>query len=482
MNTLLQFESGFTTHSILANEYIDDDNRVYPAHLSSVNALRQRKYRSNKSKYRHEIAAVSIAMMKDEAKYTDTIHLVSLTPAQVIYGTPTQKEWLKDERIRSKRIVISIDATGIPINPPQYASKSSKGRTKKSFLYQITLHGHKNVPIYQMLNQWHDHNTITAFLLQFQGRFFDGKTPHEVVLDDSAALILAVIKAFTQYSTYREYLNGCYKSLFENGERSRVFIRLDRSHFVNSIMRNKKLNTLPTKARDIYRRILGYLITVESVEEARHIICDIFVVAKNEYMFNDGISQAKERITMLARNHKYLIEDVEPEEMVLEDRNKKTKSLFKTWVKSIMKEVEEKLVKKSLDDSAENSAFGDNIYFGPQICKELIEVISKLPMFSNIMISTFNSESLVATSSATENIFGLLKTYILNKKKGFRMDRFIEKGIDTIDGYFKSLLAKTRTKNPVANVEDKSKAAGESSEIGKIEDSIEDGKIRITTL
>lgn len=476
LNALLQTESGFTTHSILANEYIDGD-RIYPAHLSSVNALKQRKYRLNHNKYRHEIATVAIAMMKEESKYSDSIHLVSLTPAQVVYGTPTQKEWLKAETIRNKRIVLSIDATGIPINQPQYGSKSSKGEKRKSFLYQITLHGDKNVPIYQMINQWHDHNTITSFLLQFQGRFFDGKIPHEVVLDDSAALILAVIKAFTQYSTYRDYLNGCFTSLFENGERPRVFIRLDRSHFVNSVMRNKKLNTLPKKARDLYRRIIGYLITVECVEEARCVICDMFVIAKNEYLFNDEISKAKDRMITLARNHKYLIDEGEPEEVVLEDRNEKSKSLFKTWVKSIVKEVEEKFVKKSSDDSAENSAFGDNIYFAPKICRELIEVISKLPMFSNIMIGTFNSKSLVATSSATENIFCLLKTHVLNKKKGLRMDRFIEKSIDTIDGYFKSLLARTKTKNPIANIQNASEGATESIAIEKNDDSIENGKI-----
>lgn len=61
----------------------------------------------------------------------------------------------------------------------------------------------------------------------------------------------------------------------------------------------------------------------------------------------------------------------------------------------------------------------------------------------------FNSKSTVATSSATENRFGTIKSHIFNKKKGMRLDKYVEKSIDTLDGHFKSLLAKTKTEKLV---------------------------------
>lgn len=452
LSALLKTESAYTTHTILANEYIGNE-LVYPAHLSSKDALKQRKHRLNKGEYRHEISTVAVAMMKEEMKYADTIHVVGISPVQVIYGTPTQKEWLRSDTNWSRRIVISIDATGVAISPPPYAIKSSKGDVRKSFLYMITLHGEKNVPVFQMINQLHDHNSIASFLLYFQGRFFNGKTPHEVILDDSSALILAVIKAFTRFKTFHEYMNGCYSCLFDSQEPPSVFIRLDRSHFVVNIIRNKELNTLQTKPKTIYRRILGYLITVENVEEARQIILDMFIIAKNEYLFNDSIMQAKNRVTELARSHKYIVEEVgetDDADMELDDEEINTESKFKSWVESIAKEADEKFVHENCDDSAENSALGDNIYYvSPKICDELIHILSKLPMFSNIMMEKFNSKSTVATSSATENRFGTIKSHIFNKKKGMRLDKYVEKSIDTLDGHFKSLLAKTKTEKLV---------------------------------
>lgn len=453
LNTILSTESAFTTHTILANEYIGDD-LVYPAHLSSKDALKQRKYRLNKGEYRHEIATVAVAMMKEERNYADTIHVVGISPVQVIYGTPTQKEWLRSETNWSRRIVISIDATGVAITPPAFAIKSNKGDVRKSFLYMITLHGQKkNVPVFQMINQLHDHNSIASFLMFFQGRFFNGKTPDEVILDDSSALILAVIKAFTQFRTFREYMNGCYSCLFESKEAPHVFIRLDRSHFVVNIIRNKELNTLQPKAKNLYRRVLGYLITVENVEEARQVILDLFIVAKNEYIFNDSIAAAKNKISELARSHKYVFEEVEidgDEKWV--DTENDNDSQFKSWVKSIIKEVDEKFVPKRLNDSSESSEFSDNIFFIPSnICDELIEILSKLPMFSNVMMAKFNSKSAVATSSPTENAFGRIKSHVFNKKKGMRLDKYVEKSINTINGHCKSLLAKTQTENTVTD-------------------------------
>lgn len=158
VEALLEIESAMVARCKLAKEYIFSEN-AYAVHLCSKEALRQRKHRLSAKAYRHEIASISVRMMKNEPAYKHCIGDIGLDPQYVIFGVPLQKEFLL-EIVARKRIILSIDATGISIKESQFSSEStslSRAKYKKSFLYIISLQTENvNVPVFQVISQRHE--------------------------------------------------------------------------------------------------------------------------------------------------------------------------------------------------------------------------------------------------------------------------------------------------------------------------------------
>lgn len=72
-----------------------------------------------------------------------------------------------------------------------------------------------SVPVSQMLSGKHDNNTIAEWLKDFVDAVGD-RPPKEVVIDESAALLLASVKAFTQFDNVHSYMNRCHRILEGN--------------------------------------------------------------------------------------------------------------------------------------------------------------------------------------------------------------------------------------------------------------------------
>lgn len=292
VEALLAIESAMVTRYKLANEYIFSENE-YAAHLCSKEALRQRRHRLNVGSYRHEIATVAVQMMKNEPAFKHCIADIGLDPQYVIFGVPLQKEFLL-ETVAHKRIILSIDATGISIKESLFSSESTAlngAKYKKSFLYIISLQTDDvNVPVFQVISQRHSHEFIEYLLRYFTERYLNGRRPDEVIMDESAALILASVGAFTNCSSKKEYINQCYDALFKDGEPPACYTRLDRAHIVKSIMRSKALNSVGKAKQKFYRRLLGYLMLCENIDVAKNVIENIFILLKNEYIHNDRVA------------------------------------------------------------------------------------------------------------------------------------------------------------------------------------------------
>lgn len=460
LKLLLMTESAFVVHAKLSNEYIKDNDYVYPAQLPTLGALRQRKHREQAARNRHESSTVSLAMMKEEAAYRNYIHDVGISPAKVYFGTPTQKEWLRLETAQGQYIILSIDATGIDILAPKYCENTEKGKPRRIYLYVITLHGKNSVPVFQVIHQHHDHHTIESFLLFFQGRYFNGKVGNEWIVDESAALILALIKVFTEHKTTIDYINHSFDSLFDGRKPPSTFIRIDRSHFVASIIRNKSMNKQNSTCKKFYRRIIGYLITIEDKIEAERIIEQIFIVMHSKYLYDDQIKKIKDRMMKLSREHEIDLDEADkPNESNesndvssndVEATETKVKSKFKLWIEEIQTRAIKNYVKSELNDSVNEQSLEDNILYAPDLSNAIINILAKLPLFSNVMNSVYKSENKTATSSVTENGFKILKTNVFKKGVNIRLDHFVEKYVNVMDGRFKSLLSIKKTENSVA--------------------------------
>jgi len=115
-----------------------------------------------------------------------------------------------------------------------------------------------------------------------------------VVVDQSMALIMAVVKTFTQYSTLSMYLNVCWNLLANVRNRPDVptcFIRLDFNHIMHSVASWPPLRSKQRRVKSFYLYAIGLLITCTSLEDAKYLFKQIFYVSHHE---EDGMNDASE--------------------------------------------------------------------------------------------------------------------------------------------------------------------------------------------
>lgn len=471
LKQLLKWESAMVVHARLAEEYISSD-KIYPAHLPSKEALRKIKTRVKyeDSDIRDKNILMSILKMKHDARYDHTIHKVGADPFFVIFSDPLQGEFVKHET-KHDGGVFSIDATGIPIQAPEYSAMSEiSGTYKRSYFYLISFQGSKNVPIFQALSQNHTHEFIADMLLFWKNKQLKGKFPKEIIVDNSAALLLACVLVVTNSKSLNEYLSHCFDCLFLNRQAPLCYIRLDRAHFVHSIIRNKKLNKEDKMKCKFYQQILGYLITCESIDIVEQTCHDLFVVMKNNFLCDSYVVEARNRLLRIANDHKHIL-DVRMEgnsdengsnisEIIHEDvTNDRNVSKFAAWVDTVAKKVDEKYVNHKMNengpDASELTLHEANYYASEKLQNEIIRILSKLPLFSNIMNRTFGSSNLTASTACTEVRFNHVKNYIFPNMTKIRPDVWIMKSIHQIKGQFLSIIAKNATDG--ANPEDESR-------------------------
>lgn len=172
------------------------------------------------------------------------------------------------------------------------------------------------VPIAQLLSQNHDANYLQFWL---KSCFVDIKQPDEVIIDASEALISASVQAFTQCASTNQYLTKCMSSLLDNSPPPTCFIRIDRSHFVASILRNKHLQRLGDGVRRLVKGVIGYLIQSDSIKEIERILTKLFTITRNKHVTKETI-EAKRFLFDLVRTHIFPEEDFESENKPADDK------------------------------------------------------------------------------------------------------------------------------------------------------------------
>lgn len=344
----LKQSSAYSVESELADAAMSN-NCPMPAHVPSKNALRIIKSRSQCPSDHNAILAIENL----RNVYPNCIQNSGSNPFFVFYSTDLQKAWYKSEAGR-KRLVISIDASGIGVRSPT-------SNTKYIFLYVICAHGnflphiiqiiyftyfiqiiyflgvHKSVPVAQMLSQDHTTTFISFWLTKWVK---DNKKPSEVIVDASNALIGACVQAFTQYRNLNAYLTGCMNALLYDKEQPECFIRIDRSHFVRSLLRNKQLAKEDQRTRNMIRGILGYLIQCECIQTVENVLRNTFILTKSPYV-TETVSTSHKFLTDLVAKHDFIHfhketekneDDVQKEE-VIDNSTYKHTSIYKWIVK-----------------------------------------------------------------------------------------------------------------------------------------------------
>lgn len=426
-----------------------------PQFLPNANARRKMKA----GKYDHLILdsdpMISLREMKYTEPYQNSIGNIGLDPFDIFFATPYQKTLLKMVTNR-KRIVISFDATGVPVTPPKTSSYSIEhGRFKSIFLYVIMVHGSEGVnsPVYQFLSQRQDAINIRFALDTWKQKHLNNKNPDEVITDAGAAVVLAGTKAFAQCNDCMEYGDKCYDALFEGENPPAAYIRLDRAHTVHSI--TTMFKGLDRNKKRFYTRILGLLLLSDDIDEVKVIIENMFIALLNRFQYDNVVSQAITFLKNVTDSHNTLeevmnsnlLDENQMRFMSDEKKNfitKNDKHKFFKWIESILEDVKI-YVNTDLNDSIERptSDVAENPFYEPQIEQVLVSFLSKIHQWSNIMMKSFGSTNSIPTSASSESHFNILEQVVFPHEKKVRPDIFTRRYIDYLNGIAnKSIVAK----------------------------------------
>lgn len=274
---LLRVNTAYVVRSLVAADMVEE-GQLEPGVLPNKDTLKTAKYRTKIRESNERLDADPVIAVAKMAHHNDTskyIHAVAIHPFCVMYATLAQAALIRSNTKR-ERIVLSVDATGVSLLLSPIASKSEKtGKMKRCFLYVITLQSatERGLPLYQMLSQDHRSIQINNMMLNCKSQNNDF-TPNEIVVDDSAALLLSSVTCFTEFNSVNKYLDYCFDIRREEDDsRAITYIRLDRSHIVKSIMQTVAVKKGVNKmAVTLYRRLLGFLIQQLDVDICEQVL------------------------------------------------------------------------------------------------------------------------------------------------------------------------------------------------------------------
>lgn len=295
------------------------------------------------------------------------------------------------------------------------------------------------VPVAQLLSQNHDANYIEFWLTSW---FADLKKPDEVIIDGSEALIRASVRSFTQYANTNEYITACMKALIEKGAPPRCFIRLDRSHFVRSIHKNKVLRKLDQRVNRLVKGVIGYLIKCESMKAVKDILIKLFTLTRNT-MGTEEVSNAKSYLVKLVQTHVPFDEIRDEEntkctEVIKSEKITYRDTLVFKWVKAIHDAV-------AVEQTAEcDPSTLPNIYYSDALNEYLLELFVRIPMWSNVMCGICESCNLNPSSSASESEFKNIKK--LSGIKTKLVNVFVDLHCKNLSGNMKIRLGEQRNR------------------------------------
>lgn len=165
--------------------------------------------------------------MKGTSPYNTVIRDIGYDRFYLHYWTSPEINSYRNYCKKTKIPTISIDATGGLIKKFNLISGRQTGSL---FLYQISVMDSKNktqFSVAHMISERHDNNSITHWLTEWIRNGI--VIPKIVVVDGSFALMIAVLKAFTQYSSLNKYIDVCsslIKTLQDHEEKFFIYFRM----------------------------------------------------------------------------------------------------------------------------------------------------------------------------------------------------------------------------------------------------------------
>lgn len=452
-------QSALQIQADLVGECVTSEKPTFlPARIPNISTIRQIGHKKKSKRTFAKDTYESLTKMKYDPNFKNCIQEIGLNPFFVLYSTIGQQEYIRIELNKRKYLTLSIDATGVAVKPPTLSAVSDKtGKKKKNFLYMICVNGKvKTIPVYQLITQDHTATSIMGMMNKF--KFKTGYLPNEIIMDGSKALLAASVQSFCLIETTNEYISQCIDYLvYKTGNLPKVFIRMDRSHFIKNLHRASKLRKIDPRTRKLLLCTIGFIIQSLNHEVVFGAITDLFVIIQSTYVTSFA-SESLAKLQKLCTDFDesiYLeeveeganddIDDDESHEIV---KSLKTTSAYK-WIFNGYENAA-----ADVRNNKEKATF-ENVYYieNQDIHDYLIELFATIPLWSNIMVDSFQSPNCTATSSGLESQFKNLKSLILTNKSNIRADLFVRHHVEFLRNHLKIQLPLNNSTTAIGAVE-----------------------------
>lgn len=248
-----------------------------------------------------------------------------------------------------------------------------------------------------MLSERHDNNSIGHWL--FEWLRTGVPVPKVVVTDQSLALMIGVIKTFTQFSTLSKYLQACSLLIFKkSSEIPNCMIRNDFNHIMH-IFSSWFDRKTTKRIKNFYMRSFGLLVCSTSFEDIKLLLKYIFTVSLSEA---DGLdSNGKQTDCEIAKNYLKLriatgnisddVDGLNVDENNLVENNEYLRTTVMTEeeveITHDVYETIQDIYKDCLDKSFINGHIGDhdNMQYDQNIAKKLVNFCKILPCWSALI-------------------------------------------------------------------------------------------------
>ncbi len=405
-----------------------------PNILPTANALRQLKFREKKKSFPHEHPILSLSLLKSVAPYSGVIRDIGLEEFFVHYWSKEELSCYEICSRQNRDIVVSIDATGSVV---QRIKLFSGGDTKSIFLYEVVLHDKKNnlhYAVSHMLSARHTANAIAYWLLEWI-RSGVVKLPSTVVTDSSFALMHAVCKSFTQFTSLWDYLSCCATLLLHPEipcTLPRCFVRNDVNHVIHMFAKWNEVRTASRNVKNFYMRSLGLIVTSTQYEEAKEIIELIFIVALSKENGENCMLAKRELKNKISKHFELMPSVLENSEGELLDEVAEEEPTPNTITEEI-EAVYQRALTLSSDES--NCSDEDNALHCSTLAIRLKKFCKLLPVWSGVMVPIFGYGEKTVSSAASESSFNDVKNRIMHHKRlPIRVDDFLMTHCDAIIG------------------------------------------------
>lgn len=146
-----------------------------------------------------------------------------------------------------------------------------------------------------MLSERHDNNSIYYWLIEW---IRDGAPcPKQVVTDMSLALMVAVVRAFTQYNNLKNYISACFKLLkYDEEDLPTCFVRCDVAHVIKLVTTWKPLQLVDKRVKDFIIRSIAQMVLSDNLDDMKQLLQSFFclIFGKTDGSLENGVITAAE--------------------------------------------------------------------------------------------------------------------------------------------------------------------------------------------